>query len=596
MTESELRIKIARNINDVLMAIYKNINNNEFDPLINLSNVPSTTLKDFWIYTAGFLGLKNQDEFDSLFSDKDVYSILDGDFHIIDLPLDVAQEYAKRSKKKVPDKGIGITIGLYSVQDGTYSIKKGFKDEKGNLINYLALQTSPLEYHTDTPLEDFEITAREILKNLRNVFAHRTPIKRGKKLVFERGEDEIVVSKMWLRGYSEMFCRKSHTLNSSNIEQLILEELKRNENLLLNKQDVDSVLSAVKHLFGENVNKNFYKLSGFVQARLNSTNFYTQPLEHKVKTLSSILANNYDYISTSAGTINPSIIYNLQQLVGLELYARNEFTELDIEDYDILKMKKVVDEVSAMNSKTMMAQTLLFSGKQFSKSAQQKFLKGIKSMKSKVRLYLQSLEDKQKLESANMELYNLEDLNYLPMEVAVNTVLLMCFNSLITSSFYDDVLAKTNTTNLNEQQEIFFNKFDVSNLQFYHGNTLKTREHPGQKAYLLLCLREALCHGTISYKIPTQKNNKPVNFNDIIICFKTSERQNSTIYGTIQDFYNLFSSIDFLRERNSEIVTGKQKEITVEEEISSLEDEENFRNLNEIVQELRFVDDQFRNL
>ena len=124
MTESEARIKISKSINDVLKAIYKNINNKNFDMLIDLSNVPSTTLKDFWIYTAGFLGLKNQKDFDNMLTDQEVKDILMGGFRLIDLPLDQAQEFALRSKKKVPDQGAGITINLYSVQDGTYSINK----------------------------------------------------------------------------------------------------------------------------------------------------------------------------------------------------------------------------------------------------------------------------------------------------------------------------------------------------------------------------------------------------------------------------------------------------------------------------------------
>ena len=229
MTESEFRINIAKNINDILSAIYKNTSNNEFNPLIDLSNVPSTTLKDFWLYTAGFLGLQNQEQFDKTLTDEEVNDVLNGGFRLIDLPLDQAQAFAKKSKKKIPDKGSNLTINLYSVQDGTYSIKKGFKDNDGNILNCLALETDPLEYYTDTAPDKFNPSPRDVLKTLRNVFAHRTPIKRGKKLVFEKGDDEIVVSKMWLRGYSELFCRKNSTLNSDNISfNLLLSNLKYN--------------------------------------------------------------------------------------------------------------------------------------------------------------------------------------------------------------------------------------------------------------------------------------------------------------------------------------------------------------------------------
>ena len=71
-----------------------------------------------------------------------------------------------------------------------------------------------------------------------------------------------------------------------------------------------------------------------------------------------------------------------------------------------MKMKKVVDEVASINTKTNGIQMLLNSGKNFCKSAQQKYLKSIGSMKSKVRSYLKSLEDKQKLNNSIEELNN----------------------------------------------------------------------------------------------------------------------------------------------------------------------------------------------
>ena len=259
-------------------------------------------------------------------------------------------------------------------------------------------------------------------------------------------------------------------------------------------------------------------------------------------------------------------------------------------------MKDIVNEVNAFYSRSNGVRFVLNTGKTYCKSAQQKYFKSLSSLKSKVKSYLQFLEDRQKLESANMELYNLDDLNYLPHEVAVNTVLLMCFNSLITSSFYDDTLAKTDLDKLTPAQEEFFNKFDASSLEFYYGDEERTLYYPGQKAYLLLCLREALCHGKVSYKIPTSKKNEPVNFNETVICFKTGERQNSTIYGTIQDFYNLFTSKAFLSVRDKAVITGKQKEMSVESEQLTEIDEENYKKLNEIVQELKFVDESFRNL
>jgi len=594
MTESDFRINISKNINEVLKKLYNNISDNNFDPFIDLSKIPSVTLKDFWLYTAGFIGLKNQEEFDKMLSDQEVLSVLNGKFHLRTLPLDQAQEFAKKANKKVPDKGSGIKIDLYSVQDGTYSIMKGFKDEQGNTINYLGLSTRPLEYHTDKKIQDVNITPRGALKTLRNVFAHRTPTIDGNNLIFERGDDEIVVSKMWLRGYTELFSRKSKTLNSEEIEKLLLLKLEK-ENSLSSKQEIDSLLSNVKEMFGEDVTKNFYKLSTFIHNRLKSQkNFNTLNKEDKIKILSSILANNVEYIQEGSGSINASIIYSLQQLVGLELYARGEYSDLDLEEYDIEKMQEIIKQVESFNTRCNMTQTLLKTGRSFSPMANKKFFKELNSVKSKVSSYLKGLYSKQKLETSNMELYNLDDLNHLPVEVAANTVLLMCFNSLITSSFYDDILAKTDTKFLNQEQEAFFNKFDFSNIEFYYNDVLRQDFNAGQKAYLLLCLREALCHGTISYQLPQVKNNP--SFSDCVICFKTDKRQNAEIYGTIKDFYQLFSSNIFSAQRNPNIITGQLKEFNQEEINRNEEEEQAYKNMNEIIQNLVELDEYYKNL
>jgi len=94
--------------------------------------------------------------------------------------------------------------------------------------------------------------------------------------------------------------------------------------------------------------------------------------------------------------------------------------------------------------------------------------------------------------------------------------------------------------------------------------------------------------------LPQVKNNP--SFSDCVICFKTDKRQNAEIYGTIKDFYQLFSSNIFSAQRNPNIITGQLKEFNQEEINRNEEEEQAYKNMNEIIQNLVELDEYYKNL
>ena len=72
-------------------------------------------------------------------------------------------------------------------------------------------------------------------------------------------------------------------------------------------------------------------------------------------------------------------------------------------------------------------------------------------------------------------------------------------------------------------------------------------------------MRNALCHGNISFSYPKIKEDYHPDFRSVRIRFN-AENQNLTISGSLKDFYNLFSSPLFTQERAPEIITTFDRE------------------------------------
>lgn len=556
MTESELRAALAANQNEILSRVYSNINTDSFNTNLPLEDISSEHLKDFWVYTSGFLGVQNFEALVDSLSEQQIADILSGKFTLKDLTKQELRDTLETAKKvSVLKGGMPKTVDLYTIQDGTYRIEKNSKESGKESPASLTLKTRELYYMSDR--DDLNIPPSQIFHIVRNVLVHSTPYINGSKLYLFTGnndDDSIEITKMWLRGYAELFAQSEVSLDELAIQERIVEIMEEQNNFLNDHKEVNQLLSELKNNFSPDIQKNFFRVNNFVKQRLEYyDDYYLKDLPSKVKILSLIIAKNPNFLTGPTETINPSILYNLQQVVSQELTTRS-VTAFDDED-DPLYQKLL--ETYAKYEKAVED----YNNFKYSKSYNKRSIlatkdKAIMILRQQVRVQIERLKHRMTLESAHMNLYDSAGLQYLPVEVAVNTVCLMGYNNLVTSAFYEDLLAKTDYQNMNINQDKFFSDFDMSAISYtYHGKKIRDITDPERVAFVINCIRNSLVHGTMFYSLPSKKQDVELSFKDALLSFY-DEHADTTVTARVDDFYKLFCSDGFTKQRHKSIITG----------------------------------------
>lgn len=554
-TESEARIALAKSQNKILNSLFRGVSESEFNPNVDLSEISSTRLKDFWLYTTGFLGLLNYESEDNLLPRQEIEDMLKGKFHVKTLTSREVSKMLQNAGIRESRAGFSQSYELYSIQDGVYKIAKNTSASRIGYQNRLELYTSPLEVYTDNPYFD-EDPVRE-LKLVRNCLAHGVPYVNGSAITLLSGNDDIVVSKMWLRGFAETFARIGMKTNENQIHEKLLKELPFQGNYIENEKDIDQALSAIKDCFDDETKKNYYRINNFIKTRLRyEPDFFKKSFDEKVKKIAAICANNPHYLTSASETICPSIVYSLQQIIAKELANRGEDAyltdeDLNLEELNRLEEKRVelMDRCDAFDKKNPTIKTQL-------QSYQNKRLTNeLMALYKKYEELQKSIETKRKLECSNMDLLSEPNLSVLPVEVAVQIVWLMAFNNLVTSGFYEDLLAETDFSNLNSDQKKFFDSFDLSKLNITYYNKKVDKLDASEKSYILSCMRNALCHGLIEFKYQPVKQDEKPTYKDTTLIFNPGF--GTVISGRLEDFLKLFGSGGFTKNRDKKICTGK---------------------------------------
>ena len=557
-SESELRIELAKRQNEILKRIYKNITADGFDTNLDLDDIDSVELRDFWVYTAGFLGVQN---FESLnLTERDVKNIMSGRFVLKEVSLEEGEKIVRQAGKRLKNGGYAQTVSLYKIQDGEYFFNKNCayeKDGRRYTSHFISLQTDKPEYQTSRTY--FEDDDDHIFTIIRNFLVHRIPYVKGSKIALFDNKDLIVVTKMWLRGYSELFSKLSTKANPEDIKKKLYNELAPHGIYIDTPQEVDKALSFVKDCFDKETQEKYYRVNNFVKRRLEYFgDFYGKSFDEKIEIIAQICANNPNFVISSSGKINPSIVYNLQKLVTSELDKRGEEAIVTEDDYDSEKLQELYarhDELTKKLRDFDEKHPVIRS--RFERMQNENFIRQLSKLEKDFAQQLEYLKNRSKLESSHMNLYHAETLENLPVEVAVNVVCLMGYNSLVTSAFYEDLLANTDSSALNQEQRSFFSRFDTSKLTITrYEDKIKKTSSAEEKAYILYCLRNAICHGQISFTLPPVKQGKKASFKDAMLHF-VADWDRTTISGTVEDFYKLFSSSPFTLVRTPGVITAK---------------------------------------
>ncbi len=555
-SEFEARIHLAKKLNKLISLMFENIGDEAFNLSLELFDIPSSTLENFWLYTTGFLSLQNYENDDYLISETDSKNLVDGKFYLKELS---AYEVSKMLKDaNIPERRSGYSqvYDLYSVQDGKYSIEKNSSYSRRS-ANYLVLSTSPLKVESQNPY--FKNNAAQKLRLLRNSLAHSVPYINGTTLTLLASDYKIVFSKMWLRGFAETFAKLNMKIDEKDIHKKLLNGLSSSHNYIENERDIDGALSQIKNYFDDETIKNFHRITTFVKSRIRyEPNFFKKSFDEKVSSIASICANNKILLNSSNGTINPAIVYNLQQLVAKELLSRGEeayLSEQDLELEKLNELNKKKIELEERSNRFLNNNQVIKT--KFQRIQQQAIQKELCTLYNKYDEFRNQIETKRKLECSNMELGNLESLQHLPVEVAVNLVWLSAFNNLCISGFYDNLLSLTDCTNLTEEQTDFFSKFNMSKLNVTYYQQKTDSLTPQEKAYVLSVMRNSLCHGLVSYNFPSVKQSATPTFNDVNMTF--FNEGGTSISGKLIDFFKFFNQINFTMTRKNKFQNINQK-------------------------------------
>lgn len=537
-TESEAKCIYAESLNDLLVRIYQHIEKNGFNTDLFLEDFQSEELINFGIATTGFLSVQNFEQLIGTLKDSEIDNIIGGTFNLKKLSYREAADITRKcDAKPTQTKNKGTKTPLYKIQDSSYSIVS--KNGKNTLV----LKTPEVEYFTTATNP---ITTKDVFHMIRNLTAHSTSYKAGSKIIFYTEDGYLELPRMWFRGYSELFVNNLSQFDTEKAKTILHSELPKQGNYLESFDDINKALSAIKGLFDKEIVSNFFRVNNFVKYRLTyQPDFFERPLEEKIEILVQIIEKNPNYLTKPSETINPSIIYNLQQLVSRELAKRDVKAQLNSDD----PLFEESEQLAAEYADFQRQYNFVMQNKNPKPALLQHLIKKLEELDARKARLLATIENREKLESAHMELYSAEELEFLPIEVAVNVIALMAYNSLVTSGYYEDVLSTADYKNLSTEHKRFVNGLNLDELTYhYQDKKFSTPFAADNKYYILSAMRNAICHGLISYELPTAKKGEAADFTSAKITFYL-DREDIMVSGTVESFFKLLSSAEFFKTR-----------------------------------------------
>ena len=542
MNISEIRRNIAQKQNEMLRAMFAGVGNDKFDfGQIDLSDFSIVELSDFWLASTGFLGVQAFDDYE--FTDYEAKNILSGKFFLKDMTQSEAQRLLEESEvETTPNFNKYFDVTLSEIQDGTYSLV----NERNRYTNdlYVRLETDPLEFINSTTIPVDNI---QIIRFVRNVIAHDMPYINGLKLKFYGGDYEITTSKMWLRGLMEEFVFSSIGIDSAKLYDILMQKAYENNMQINNNQDVDKALSLIVDQFDDEIRSHYFRINNFIKSRVALIpDFFDKNLSEQLRIISVLISKNPNLLKSSSETINPSIIYNIIQIISKEIDRRGERALYEHQDIKSEEIDELLEEHERLIHEIAVC---------FSQKKKKELIRAINSNEKQLLYHQKRLQNIQKHETSSMNLLDIEELENLPVEVAFNLVCMMGFNALNTSEFFEDLVENVDAYSIDKNQKAFFSKFDLSK---FTARTLSTNKQialtePNDVVMFLNGVRNALSHGNATYRLPNLKKNEKFDIMNITI---TMTSRAFAFEGKIIDFYNLFNSPLFFGSRPPEIFMG----------------------------------------
>ena len=539
-TESQARCFVADSIRYILYKMFNNITEVGVGTSIDFDEISDPELIYFGLATTGFLSMQTF-EADNI-ENREYDKIIGGTFNLRDLTREETQRILENYGAKFVDSKKGLKAQLCKIHDSAYSITSK------NGRNTLVLRTPEPELHT---IAAEPISTLEFFKLIRNLTAHSIFYRNGDNIVYYTNDGYVSVPTMWMRGYSELFVREKPAFDAHAAREILYSTLTEQNNNLTNEQEINNALSSIKHLFDADTLRHFYRVNNFVNSRIKyQPVFFKVRLEDRIEILINILEKSPNFLKQANETINPLIIYNLQQLVSKEL-ERRETKNAIYEGSDLhQEMEALIAEYTSLQKRI----AFIRAQKKPNIALLQDGIRRSDEIQAKYATLQSRIDAHEKLSSSNMDFYDPEDLQYLPVETAVNIVALLAYTDLVLSSFYEDTLKNTDYTELTNAQKNFFNRFDFNNITYISKGKKTVVKDPTDVCFTLRAIRNAICHGLISYKFNSLKQGETSSFENVEITFY-SDIEDIQVVGSVKSFYELFGPNLFTQERHKSVVT-----------------------------------------
>lgn len=567
MNESDILIALAKKQNMVLSEIYNNISESHFNSRLRFSNIDASTLNDFFVYTTGFLCLQNYENTNMVYSDEVIINMLDGKFSLKQLTSEECEKVLRDAGKTLQKRGYSDMTELYTIRDGQYSLARNINPyiTRRFFGNQILLTTNPLKALVRESHSYLKDDHQFLFKCIRNALAHQVPIIQNDEILLPTGASNVVgfvFSPMWLRGLAETFSLAGTKVDCKKIERKLFEVLPAANNELKTEADVQSALSLIKSLFSEDIVKNYFRLNNFISNRLKyQQTFFDMSFRQKVIALSKIISTNPEFFEKPQSSFNPQIIYNIQQLIARELNRRGVYI-VTKEIKDLMdRHEQLLTEMDGLNYELEQFSKGPLLPVSIGKKKLDYFHKRMNTLFREEKTVREDIDKRRKMETSNLFFYDIDGIEYLPAEMGVNIVLLMAYNNLVINSFYQDTLSQIDLMNMNSEQNRLFSKFNLSPFVCKFNGEKFIPKNPEDIAQIITAIRHSLCHAMFSYTFPPLKKLQKATFKDVQITFDT-DIYNTSITGTVDEFFKLFSNPAFTMTRTPEMFTTSPIEVS----------------------------------
>lgn len=550
--EFKAKINLAKRLSGILCQLYNGVNADGL-PQQSFPNTDINTLLDFWIYTSGYIAVEKFESVLETMDDNKLRDIINGHFVIKNPTEAQCEKILKDAGKTLPKSGYTKHVDLYTIQDGKYSLDT-FTLEDHHVTNQLVLDTEPLEIYSDYLTEQTDPSV--IIKTIRNVFAHSTPYINGSILTFNKRQDSVVTTKMWLRGLTEAHSKLDQYLEPATIKP-VLERLANEETITFsNEKEVNRALSALLPLFDEDVKHNFFRVNNFAHDRLRfCPDFYSLPVEKKIDILSGILSYSSHMLRSRDETPNANILYAIQKMVLQECLNRNVDIYLDDDDKNMRRLIEINEQKQKYEQEFNDMKTRFVRRTGFYDIKLKQLKANVLALANELQRLRAEVVRVKSLEFSNMYLNESSDLENLSVESAFNIMCLLAYNSVVTSSFHER-MTQNDFTDLDPDIKHTLGMLSFKKFNLHRAGEIKDSSLVVEKAYAIDCIRNALCHCGVSYRFPRLKQGETADFKDVIVTF-ASPNTGKKVEGRLEDFANLFMNQLFFKGYNDQPGDGK---------------------------------------